>query len=123
MSAKANTAREADVLNAVLGLLAAHRVTAWRLNAGAVKFDNRFVQFAVAGFSDIFAIPIVRGHVSGIPVCWTAPLFVEVKSATGRQSAEQRSFEKQVTSAGAYYAVVRTVDDMASWLREHGAIL
>jgi hypothetical protein len=123
MSTRATTAREADVLDAVLDLLAAYRVTAWRINTGVAKFDNRFVQFAVPGFADIFAIPIVRGMISGIPVCWTAPWFLEIKSEHGKQSEEQKSFEKQVTAAGAKYFIIRSTEDMDAKLREHGAIL
>ena len=113
---------EGAVLDAVLDLLAAEHVTAWRMNTGAVKIETRFIQFGVPGFSDILAIPTVRGKFKGIPCSWTMPLFIEVKSATGRQSAKQKSFERQVKDAGADYIIVRSVDDMAEWLRKNGVI-
>jgi hypothetical protein len=49
-------------------------------------------------------------------------VFIEVKSATGRQSAEQKSFECQVKDAGAEYVVVRSVEEMREWLQRHGAV-
>ena len=56
---------EGAVLDAVLDLLAAEHVTAWRMNTGAVKVETRFIQFGVPGFSDILAIPTVRGKFKG----------------------------------------------------------
>lgn len=113
---------EAEVLDAVLDLLQAHRVCAWRMNTGAVKQDDRFVRFGVRGFSDILAIPIVSGKFKGLPVSWCAPWFVEVKSPIGRQSAEQKSFQRQVCDAGAEYFLVRSPEEMEKLLREHGVI-
>ena len=113
---------EGAVLDAVLDYLAAIRVTAWRMNTGAVKLDQRFVRFGVAGFSDILAIPTVRGLFKGIPCSWTAPWFIEVKRATGRQSAEQKSFERQVKDAGAEYFIVRSVEEMEAVLKKNGVI-
>jgi len=113
---------EGAVLDAILDYLAAERITAWRMNTGAVKVDDRFVRFGVEGFSDIIAIPTVSGHFKGIPVKWTEPWFLEVKSAKGRQSAEQVSFERQVKDAGAQYFLVRSVEDIKRELLRHGVI-
>jgi hypothetical protein len=116
------------VLDAVLDYLAAIHVTAWRMNTGAMRIDgkdgkkDRFIQFGIEGFSDILAIPIVRGLFKGIPCSWCAPWFIEVKSATGRQSAEQKSFELQVKDAGAEYVIVRSVEDMEAVLKKNGVI-
>jgi hypothetical protein len=111
---------EGAILDAILGYLQAERVTAWRMNTGAVKLENRFIQFNVAGFSDILAIPIVRGKFKGFPVQWCEPWFIEVKTEKGRQSAEQKSFELQVKDAGAQYFVIRSVEEMGEILRKHG---
>jgi hypothetical protein len=120
---------EGLVLDAVLDYLAAVHVTAWRMNTGAMRIDgkdgkkDRFIQFGIEGFSDILAIPIVRGKLHGtIPCSWCAPWFIEVKSATGRQSAEQKSFERQVKDAGAEYVIVRSVEEMAAVLKKNGVI-
>jgi hypothetical protein len=111
---------EGQILDAILSYLQAERVTAWRLNTGAVKLENRFVRFGVPGFSDILAIPTVHGQFKGFPVQWCEPWFIEVKTEKGRQSAEQRSFELQVKDAGAQYFVVRSVEEMEAALRKHG---
>ena len=111
---------EGAVLDAVLGYLQAERVTAWRMNTGAVKLDKRFVRFGVPGFADILAIPTVRGTFKGLQCQWTEPWFIEVKAEKGRQSAEQHSFELQVKDAGAQYFIVRSVEEMEAALRKHG---
>lgn len=115
-------ASEAEVLDAVLDVLQAHRVTAWRMNVGVVKYDDRVVKFGTPGFADVLAIPIVSGKFRGLPVSWCAPVFIEVKSPTGRQSSEQKSFQRQVCDAGAEYWIVRSPEDLTGKLREHGVI-
>ena len=113
---------EGLVLSAVLDYLAAVHVTAFRCNTGAVKIENRFIQFGVPGFADILALATMRGTFKGFPCSWTAPVFIEVKSATGRQSVEQKSFERQVKDAGAEYVLVRSVEDMEAFLKKNGVI-
>lgn len=111
---------EGAVLDSIMDYLQAEGVLAFRMNVAAVKLDDRFVRFGVVGMADILAIPTVSGLYRGYRCCWTVPLFAEVKSATGRQTAEQKSFERQVTDAGAEYAIWRSVEDCADWLRRHG---
>jgi hypothetical protein len=43
-------------------------------------------------------------------------VFIEVKTATGRQSENQKRFEALVTSLGFEYYVVRSVDDVSNVL-------
>lgn len=111
---------EGLILDAVLDYLQAEHVTAFRCNTGAVKIDNRFIRFGVPGFSDILAIPTVSGNFKGLPCAWTIALFIEVKTEKGRQSAEQKSFERQVVEAGAEYLLARSVDDVAAWCKRNG---
>ena len=111
---------EGAILDAILGYLQAERVTAFRINTGAVKLENRFVRFGVPGFSDILAIPTVRGQFKGFACSWTEPWFLEIKTEKGRQSVEQKSFERQVKDAGAQYFVVRSIEEMEAILRKHG---
>jgi hypothetical protein len=106
--------------------LAATGIVAFRMNTGVVMAEYkgrcRPIKFGVTGMSDLLAIATVSGKFKGFPCQWTTPLFVEVKAPKGRQSAEQRSFERQVKDAGAEYVVVRSVDDMRDFLRQHGVI-
>lgn len=111
---------EGAILDSILDYLQAEGVLAFRMNTAAMKIDNRFIRFGVPGFSDLLVVVTVSGLFKGFRCSWTVPLFAEVKSATGRQSAEQRSFERQVKDAGAEYAIWRSVEDAEAWLNHHG---
>lgn len=98
---------EGNVVKAVLDLLAAERVLAFRMNTGAVAAGTRFFRFGVPGMSDILAFP--QGpH----PVLW-----IEAKSMKGRQTPEQKSFQKLVELHGHSYLLARSSDDVLAWLR------
>jgi hypothetical protein len=45
-------------------------------------------------------------------------LWIEVKSLTGSQTPEQRSFEEQVTAEGHGYLVARSLEDVLEYLGE-----
>lgn len=79
------------------------RVVLWRLKQGAFRGeDGRMRQFGlVPGASDL--IGIVRGTGRFIAL--------EVKTATGRTSAEQDQFLALVRTLGGFGAVVRSVED------------
>ena len=64
----------------------------------------------------IRALP--RGHadISGVLAPHGRAFYLEAKSATGKQRPEQKAFELAVTSRGAIYAVVRSLDDVAKSL-------
>lgn len=47
-------------------------------------------------------------------------LAVEVKTLVGRQSQQQRAFERMITTFGGLYLVVRSADDALAQLRERG---
>lgn len=79
-----------DHLNRVVGCYA------WRNNTGAVKFKGRLVRFGEPGAADIIC-------------CYRGRFYaVEMKSATGRQTPEQRSWEFRVVLAGGVYVLART---------------
>jgi hypothetical protein len=48
--------------------------------------------------------------------------FLEFKTRTGRQSPEQREFQRRVINAGALYAVCRCHEDIVSTLTSWGAL-
>ncbi len=64
--------------------------------------------WAVNGVSDIIACKDGRVY------------FVEVKTASGYQSQDQRNFETQVTKQGCTYVVVRSVEQMRKLVAEWG---
>jgi len=42
--------------------------------------------------------------------------FVEMKTATGRQSPEQKEFERQIEESGQTYLVWRSINDCEKWI-------
>lgn len=48
--------------------------------------------------------------------------FVEIKTSIGRQSPEQKEFQRRVVNAGGLYAVCRSCDDVRSTLGSWGAL-
>lgn len=74
--------------------------TAGRLKAEGVK----------AGVSDLF-FAVASKYVHG--------LFVEMKAISGRQTATQKDFQKQVTAQGYAYVVIRSLEDFQRTISEH----
>ena len=98
--------READVLRACEEYLQLRGYFAWRNNTGAVQIaPGRFVRFGKPGSPDIIGI---------IKECNGNGRFfgIECKSSTGRQSAEQKKFEKNCVRNGGLYVLARSVDDL-----------
>lgn len=104
---------EGAILSALLDYLAAVRVWRKRINTGAFsgehKGKKRFVRFGVSGMADIISSPPNK---YGVPVF----LWVEAKTATGRQSPAQKEFEQEVKENGHYYCVARSVEDLQAVL-------
>lgn len=96
---------EQSLQRLVLDWLAAKRIFAIRLNSGAAKMGNRFVRFATPGCADILACP------ASLPATW-----LELKSPVGRQSQDQKSFQRKVEEAGHRYALVRCLEDVEAVL-------
>lgn len=113
---------EGAIQKTILDWLAAKHILAFRMNTGAVETGKRFFRFGVPGMADILAFPLQmpvggmvcefgkrpefkRAYVHDRFVVW-----IEVKTATGRQSELQRSFQKQVEDAGHRYILARDLD-------------
>ena len=97
----------------LLALGAKPGVRVWRNNTGALTdINGRLVKFGLQGSADILGILAPNGRFLGI----------EVKSATGRQSDQQRNFQTMIESHGGLYILARSVDDAVSRLREEGYI-
>lgn len=110
---------ENGVKKAVLDLLAAEGIFAFRLNTGAMVIEGKSRRFFQAhslgrGAADILAFPKVHnGSVHA------HPLWIEVKRPGGVQSEYQRSFARQVADAGHSYMLAESSDDVIRWLRIH----
>jgi hypothetical protein len=73
----------------------------WRNNSGAFKTAHGgFVRFGTPGSPDIIVVHVGR------------PYFLEVKRPGSYQSPDQKAFQQHAETAGAMYAVVRSIEDV-----------
>lgn len=101
---------ERHTQKACLDLLAAEGIWFRRHNTGAVKAGTRFFRFGKVGDGDVFFTIGGRLH------------WLELKSDSGKQTAEQKLFQSEVEAQGHIYLLIRDVDELRNWLTEHGAI-
>ena len=132
--------KEADVLRSVTELLSRLSVFWIRNNSGAFTFEykgkQRFFRAGCPGMSDLLACPKVNlcffcGGKFGenLAVCRACvadreakvPLMVwiELKSNAGRQTNEQRQFQRLVEGEGHVYLIARSAAEVYEWLKEH----
>lgn len=120
---------EAETQKAILDLLTAKRIFAFRMNTAAFKAYKRFFRAHSlgAGAADIFALPTVLttfwkdspcGH--ELIVAEPHPVWIEVKSPTGKQTPQQKNFQQYVEEKGFHYLLARSVDDVSAWLKKRG---
>lgn len=108
--------KESAIQRAILDYLAARGILAFRMNTGAMAGEYngkpRFLRFGVVGMADILAFPWWPNDSFKL----TMPTWIEVKTATGKQSEHQKSFQHQVEQHGHTYIVARSVDDVEAIL-------
>ena len=73
----------------------------WRANTGVARFQNRTVRFGVPGQADLTSI-LPDGR----------RLEIEVKSATGRQSTDQKNYQQMIERLNGVYILARSVADV-----------
>jgi len=101
-------ATESEIQSAICEYLTARRVFFIRLNNIPASFiDGRGARqfrslgkYARLGTADLL---VIKGG---------CPIFIEVKRADARQSADQIEFQHDVAKAGGYYHVARSIDDV-----------
>lgn len=82
----------------------------WRQNAGRVKSaQGRWIALGPTGISDV--VGVLDGRA----------VFVEVKTATGKQRDAQRKFQKAVEKAGGFYVVARSPEEAVAALKSASA--
>lgn len=54
-----------------------------------------------------------------VPSMWAHGLYIEMKNATGRQTADQAAFQKQVESKGYMYRICRTLEEFQLQINSH----
>lgn len=72
------------------------------------RYGRRVVAFGIPGQADL----------TGILPCGLR-LEIEVKGPNGRQSPEQRSFQRMIERFGGVYVLAHSVDDVWQALRSH----
>ncbi len=98
---------ERHIQQAILATFGARPdVRLWRTNTGKAKMGDRGVQFNPPGLPDICGIITVHGY--GVAIG------IEVKSATGKQSDEQKAFQRCYEKMGALYILARSVACVSS---------
>lgn len=85
-------------------------VFTWRQNTGAAMVKGRMVRFGVPGTPDVFMVCGPQGRLVG----------VECKSATGRQSPEQKRFQTAMERRGGLYVLARSLADVDAALSRIG---
>jgi len=93
--------REATVLHDCLKYLHEKGYYCWRQNTGTLFVGGQPVSFGHPGAGDITGI-LPDGR----------RLEVECKSPTGRQSAKQKEFQRQIEINNGVYILARSVDDL-----------
>jgi hypothetical protein len=80
----------------------------FRTNAGALRdSDGRLVRYGIVGGPDISGVLAPRGRFLG----------VECKADRGRQSEQQKSFERMCLALGGVYLLVRTMEEADAGIR------
>lgn len=82
----------------------------WRNNSGKANYAGQVVTFGVPG----------QGDLSGIVFPTGRRLEVEVKSTIGRQSEQQKNFQRMIETMGGIYILARSVEDVRAGLRRNG---
>lgn len=101
---------EAEIQHAILARYGLDkRLKLWRSNSGAAQGRNgRLIRFGVKGQGDLSGI-LKNGR----------RLEIEVKSATGRQTPEQKAFGEMITKYNGIYMLVRSVETACSYIERH----
>lgn len=117
---------ERDIQKFCMDWLVAKKIFAWRTNTGGFRVGKQIVRYGIPGMADIQAIPVIDPAEIGFSYCMTGPeriaivLWLECKSDVGKQSPEQKSFQKWVESQRQYYLIIRKPEDLTAWAEEHG---
>ena len=114
--------KESEIQRAILDYLASKGILAFRQNTGAMAGEyngkKRFMRFGVPGMADILAFTTThtgeKDYWGKGEITYSEPLWIEVKTLTGKQSEYQRSFQAQVEAHGHRYILARCVEDVAA---------
>lgn len=101
--------KEKQIQDSILEWLTMVKIFHYRQNTGAFAREytrkdgsqgRGFVKFGTKGASDI--VCVVKGHY----------IAIEVKDHKGKQSEDQKEFQRAVEEAGGTYVLVRSLDEV-----------
>ena len=91
-----------------LGFLQAVGIFAWKNNTGALPTKSGgFIKFGAVGSADIFALHAGRF------------IAIEVKTGKGKPTSAQLVWGQSVKECGGDWFCVRSVDELAAFIRQH----
>lgn len=118
---------ESSLLKACTDLLTAERIWFERRNTGAFLPRGRghgIVRLGKPGTADIMAVVKLKCDCGANGnLChrrWPTPVWIECKSKTGRLSDAQQDFANEVIADSQIWLLIRDVDELRNWLKEHG---
>ncbi len=80
----------------------------WRNNTGVAQAGPRMIRFGLPGQADISGLMLPSGR----------RVEIEIKTATGRQSDDQKRFQAMIERFGGLYILARSVNDVHQALNE-----
>jgi len=123
---------EADLKRAVVGYLTSMKsmgkILSYRMNSGKFVAENkngskRMIEGCEKGTADFQVLAHGRQVVANgveyemVPIASLRVIWMELKSATGKQSPAQKVFQKEVVSFGCEYYIVRDIEDIEELLK------
>ena len=102
--------KEKRIQNEILRAFGTRRsLRLWRANVLAARMGDRFVHAGVPGQADLTGILPDGRRVE-----------IEVKSERGRQTKDQRNFQRMIERFGGVYVLARSVEDVERALKRAG---
>jgi hypothetical protein len=104
---------ETRLQNQIRNALSTGPTRAWRNNIAKLRVRGRWMDFGIPGKggSDLIGLHSMTIEPHHVGQTMAVFLAVEVKTATGRPTAEQKRFIEFVQSAGGIAGIARSVDE------------
>lgn len=100
---------ESQLMDAIfLALGRTGKILLYRNNCGLAHMRGYPVKFGVGNPGGSDFVGVFRGRA----------VFVEIKTAAGRQSDDQKRFQSAVERHGGIYKILRSTDEATTWLAD-----
>lgn len=105
---------ESSLQRLVCDYLTARGIRWKRNNVGVAKYGSHFVRYGEKGEADVTAYVRHPAADDAFRI-----LNLEFKAPDGRQRYEQKIWQSCVEASGEYYLLVKSLDQVERWLKEH----